>query len=288
MYNILGMVYKRNIYDDQFVIINGSQLKGVQSFNGSWSLPKNNMTAAGFESVGSQVEGAIVGEVSVDRLIVNNTDPIPPLLGSSINGELIYGPNQAADKSFYFDVGYINSYSSSCLIGEIATSNFGLTAYGNVGEKGPASSASYVPYAANVASANSMTLSTSFGDTNAIQSYDLNLSLNVNPVYKIGSMFIPSKFEIATPIVIETSFEIFANEYEIKNIMDGICGTDFVENLAISLNEKCDGPPIQTFTLNNAELIDANINATIGSNLSISLQFQNLYSDISTLVSQVF
>jgi hypothetical protein len=285
---IIGMVYKRNIYDDQFVVINGSQLKGVQSFNGNWSLPKNNMTAAGYESVGSEVEGAIVGEVSVDRLIVNGSDPIPPLLGSSINGELIYGPNQAANKSFYFNVGYINSYSSSCSIGEIATSNFGLTAYGNVGEKGSASSASYAPYSPKVASANSMTLSTSFGDTNAIQSYDLNLSLNVNPIYKIGSMFIPSKFEIATPIVIETSFEIFANEYEIKNLMDGICGTDFVENLSISLNEKCDGPAIETFTLNNAELIDASINATIGSNLSISLQFQNLYSDISTLVSQVF
>lgn len=282
------MAYKRNFYDDQFVIINGNQLKGVQSFNGSWSLPKNNMTAAGYESVGSEIEGLLVGEISVDRFITDNVDPIPSLLGSSINGELIYGPNQTTDKSFYFNLGYINSYTSSCAIGEIATSNFGLTAYGNVGEKGSASSASYSPYTPKVATANSMTLTTPFGDTNAIQSYDFNLSLDVNPIYKIGSMFIPSKFEIVTPIVVTTSFEIFANEYEIKNIMDGVCSSDFVENLAISLNEKCDGPAIATFTLNNAELIDANINATIGSNLSINLEFQNLYSDISTLISEVF
>lgn len=288
MYNILGMAYQRNFYDDQFVIINSNQLKGVQSFDGSWSLPKNNMTAAGYESVGSEIEGQLVGQVSVDRVIVDNSDPIPALLGSSIDGELIYGPNQAANKSFYFDVGYIDSYNSSCSIGEIARSNFGLTAYGNIGEKGSASSASYSPYTPKVATANSMTLTTSFGDTNAIQSYNLDLSLDVNPIYKIGSMFIPSKFEIATPIVVNTSFEIFASEYEIKNIMDGVCSSDFVENLAISLNEKCNGPAIRTFTLDNAELIDTNITAGIGENLSISLEFQNLYSDVSTLVSEVF
>lgn len=288
MYNISGMAYQRNFYDDQFVIINSNQLKGVQSFNGSWSLPKTNMTAAGYENVGSEIEGVLVGEISVDRVIVDNSDPIPSMLGNSINGELVYGVNQAANKSFYFNLGYINSYSSSCSVGEVAASSFGLTAYGNVGEKGSSSSASYTPYTPTVASANSMTLNTSFGDTNAIQSYSLDLSLDINPIYKIGSMFIPSKFEIATPIVISTSFEIFANEYEIKNIMDGVCSNDFVENLSISLNEKCNGPAIQEFTLNNAEIIDASINGTIGENLSISLEFQNIYDDISTLVSEVF
>ena len=209
MYNILGMAY-RNFYGDQFVFIEGSELKGVQSFDGEWSIPKTNMLAAGYEYVGSEIEGTLEGNVSVNRFVVDSSDPITGYLGSEINGELIYGANQSTDKSFYFDKGFINSYSSNCSVGQIATANFGLTAYGSIGSTNSTNSqknlASYSSITPKVASSNSMTLNTSFGSTNAIQSYDFNISLDVNPIYKMGSMFLPSKFEIITPILISTKF----------------------------------------------------------------------------------
>ena len=82
--------------------------------------------------------------------------------------------------------------------------------------------------------------------------------------------------------------KFFASDYEIKNLYDGICSNSFQEDLFFSLNEKCGGPEISSFNLDNAELIGSSISAGIGNNLSISLSFENKFDDISTLVSNVF
>ena len=164
---------------------------------------------------------------------------------------------------------------------------FSLTSYGNIGS-GVITDTSYQDINPIVATANSMTLNTSFGSTNAIQSYDLSFSLDVTPVYKMGDMFVPSKYEVASPITVSTNFEIFANEYEIKNLIDSVCSSEFVENISFSLNEKCNSNPIRSFTLNNAKLTSSNITAGIGNNLGISLGFENQFTDTSDLVSQVF
>ena len=281
------MAYDRNFYNDQEVFINGTELKGVQSFDGSWSVPNNNMLAAGYEFVGSEIEGELVGEVSVSRNIVTGQDPITGIMHDTVSGYLLYGPHQSKNKSFNFNNGYVTSYSSACSIGEIATCDFSLTAYGNIGT-GEITDTTYEEITPVVATANSMTLTTSFGSTNAIQSYSFDFSIDVTPVYRIGDMFIPSKFYTATPITASTSFEIFANEYEIKNLIDSICSSDFVENISFSLNEKCSSTPIRTFTLDNAKLISSSISAGIGDNLAVSLSFENQFSSVTGLVDQVF
>lgn len=281
------MAYGRNIYYDQSVYINGSEIKGVQSFDGSWSVPNTPMLAAGYEFVGTEIEGELIGEVSVSRQIVSSTDPIPNLIGSPINGYLLYGANYSRNASFNFNQGYINSFQSSCAIGEVATSDFSLTAYGGIGS-GSITDTSYTPITPKVATANSMTLSTSFGDTNAIQSYDFDLSLDVRPVYKMGDMFVPSKFEIQTPLVSKVNFTIFANEYEIKNLYQAICSTDFIEDLSIILNEKCDGPEITSFSFNGAKLVDSSISSDIGNNLTINLGYEKYYSSAAEAISSIF
>lgn len=291
MYNILGMAY-RNFYGDQFVFIENSELKGVQSFDGGWSIPKSNMMAAGYEYAGDEIEGVLEGDVTVSRFIVESNDPITGHLGSEIHGELVYGPNQSIDKSFYFDKGFINSYSSTCSVGSVATCDFGLTAYGSIGSTSSSnsekSSATYNSITPKVATSNSMTLNTSFGSTNSIQSYNFNISLDINPIYKMGKMFIPSKFEIVTPILISTSFEVVAQEYEIENMYHAICSDNFTEDLSFTLNEACGGPAIRSFTLNDAQLVGSSVSATIGDNLSMSLDFENKFDDIDVLVSSVF
>lgn len=281
------MAYSRNSYYDQSVYINGSEIKGVQSFDGSWSVPNTPMLAAGYEYVGSEIEGELVGEVSVSRQIISNTDPIPNLIGSSINGYLLYGANYSRNASFNFSQGYIKSFSSSCSIGEVATSDFSITAYGGIGS-GAITNTSYTPITPKVATANSMTLNTSFGSTNAIQSYDFDLALSIKPIYKMGDMFVPSDFDIETPITSRINFNLFANEYEIKNLLDSLCSDDFIENLSIALNEDCDGPEITSFNFDNAKLIDSSISSSIGDNLSISLGYEKHYSSAEEVKNSIF
>jgi hypothetical protein len=280
------MAYGRNYYSDHQVFIGeegstASEIKGVQSFDGSWSIPNSDMLAAGYEFVGSEIEGSLVGEISVNRLIVEQNDPITLLFNSSIDGYLIYGKNESFNKVFNFKKSYINGYDSSCSIGEIATADFSMSAYGGVG-KINSESRSYTNISATPAIANSIILTTPFGSTNGIQSYSLSLSIDRDPVYKMGDMFIPSQFNLSTPIKITTSFDMLVNDYESKNLFDAICSNDFIDDLSIEL-KTCENVTIQTFTLTGSKIKDSSVSASIGSNMTASISYESNYSEIEDL-----
>jgi hypothetical protein len=280
------MAYGRNYYSDHQVFIGeegstASEIKGVQSFDGSWSIPNSDMLAAGYEFVGSEIEGSLVGEISVNRLIVEQNDPITLLFNSSIDGYLIYGKNESFNKVFNFKKSYINGYDSSCSIGEIATADFSMSAYGGIG-KINSESRSYTNISATPAIANSIILTTPFGSTNGIQSYSLSLSIDRDPVYKMGDMFIPSQFNLSTPIKITTSFDMLVNDYESKNLFDAICSNDFIDDLSIEL-KTCENVTIQTFTLTGSRIKDSSVSASIGSNMTASISYESNYSEIEDL-----
>jgi len=280
------MAYGRNYYSDQQVFLaqQGSsvnEIKGVQSFDGSWSIPRNDMLAAGYEYVGQSIEGELLGEISVNRSIIQSSDPITGLLDSSISGYLIYGKNESFDKVFNFKTAYITSYESSCSVGEVASANFSMVAYGGAGKINNESN-SYTDITPEVANANSISITTPFGSTNAIQSYSLNLSIDRTPVYKMGDMFVPSSFNLNTPIKVNTSFDFLVNDYETKNLFDSICSNSFVDNLSIELNT-CSGTNIRSFTLDNSAVQDSSISAGIGSNMTATVSYETSYSEISDL-----
>ncbi|MFT6604340.1 MAG: hypothetical protein ACJARO_001859 [Bacteriovoracaceae bacterium] len=213
--------------------------------------------------------------------MVEQNDPITLLFNSSIDGYLIYGKNESFDKVFNFKKSYINGYDSSCSIGEIATADFSMSAYGGVG-KINSESRSYTNISATPAIANSIILTTPFGSTNGIQSYSLSLSIDRDPVYKMGDMFIPSQFNLSTPIKITTSFDMLVNDYESKNLLDAICSNDFIDDLSIEL-KTCENVTIQTFTLADSKIKDSSVSASIGSNMTASISYESNYSEIEDL-----
>ena len=283
------MAQGRNFYDDQLVFIGDpnalplNELHGVQSFDGNWSIPRTPLMAAGYDFVGTVIEGELQGEVSVSRLIVSSGDPITGLLGTSLSGYLVYGTGQSFNKSFNFSQGYVTSYESSCSIGEVATCDFSLTAYGSAGKNSAIPSNTYTEITPSIATANSIVLTTPFGTTNCVQSYSFSLDLSRSPTYRMGDKFKPSAFETQLPIVGSLDFEVTVDDYEVKEIMDAVCSSDFVDNLSIALNQKCSGSLIRNFTLNNAELVNSSISAGIGNNLTVNLGYTANYNSINAL-----
>ena len=276
------MAQGRNFYDDQLVFIGDpnalplNELHGVQSFEGSWSIPRSPMMAAGYGYVGTVIEGALEGEVSSE-------DPMTGLFGTSLSGYLVYGTEQSFNKSFNFSQGYVTSYESSCSIGEVATCDFSLTAYGSAGKNSYIPSNTYTDITPSVATSNSIVLTTPFGATNCVQSYSFSLGLDRSPTYKMGDKFKPSAFETQIPMAGSLDFEVTVDDYEVKEMMDAVCSTSFIDNLSIALNEKCGGSLIRKFTLNNAELINSSISAGIGNNLTVTLGYTANYNSINAL-----
>ena len=277
------MAYGRNFYNDQQVFLgeqgsSASELKGVQSFDGSWSLPYEQMIAAGYNFAGNEINGALVGEVGVSRSIVEGADFITGLLDASLSGYLIYGKNESYDKTFNFSQGYINSYESSCSIGDVASADFNLTVYGNIGKLN-SESRTYTPITPQVANASNIVLTTPFGSTNAIQSYSLNLDFSREPIHKIGDMMIPSEFVTDVPVVAKITFEALVNDFESEELRDAIC-SGFSGDLGIQLNT-CNGTPIRNFTLNNAQKIDESLSAGIGDDMSLNVSYEAYYDSVT-------
>jgi hypothetical protein len=283
------MAYGRNFYPDQQVFIGqlGSsveELKGVQSFDGGWSVPYEQMMAAGHDYIGNEVNGELVGEVSVSRSIVSSEDPVTGLLNGPVSGYLVYGTTQSYDKVFNFNRGYITSYDSSCSLGDVASCDFGLTAYGGIG-KISNESRSYTAITPTVATANNIAVTTDFGSTNAIQSYSLSIAFDRAPVNKIGESFSPTDFTTNLPVVANVSFDFLVNDFEAQNVRESICG-DFTSNLILALNT-CPGSNIRTFTLNNASLLDTSLQAGIGDNMTVSVTYDAYYNSVTGAVDAI-
>lgn len=260
------------------------EIKGVQSFDGSWSIPYEQMMAAGYDYVGNEVGGELVGEVSVTRSIVESGDPITGFISPAVSGYLIYGKNESYDKVFNFNRGYITSYDSECSLGEVASCDFGLTAYGGIG-KISTETRSYTEITPDVATADNISLTTDFGSTNAIQSYSLSLAFDRSPVNKIGESFAPTDFTTNLPVVASVGFEVLVNDYEIQNVREVICG-DFTSDLIIALN-KCGGVNIRTFTLSDANLIDSSIQAGIGNDMTLSVSYEAYYNSVTGAIEAI-
>ena len=113
------MAYGRNYYPDQQVFVGAqgsspAEIKGVQSFDGSWSAPYTQMMAAGYDFVGNELEGDLIGDVSVSRYIVTGSDPITGLMNEAVSGFLVYGSDESYDKIFNFS-------RSACILSFSAT-----------------------------------------------------------------------------------------------------------------------------------------------------------------------
>ena len=281
------MAYGRNYYPDQQVFIgeagdSAEELKGVQSFEGSWSIPYEEMQSAGNGFVGNVIQGQLLGEVSISRFIVQADDPMTGFFETPLSGYLIYGPHESYSEVFNFGRAYIDSYSSSCSLGAVATADFTLTAYGSAGKMNP-ETRSYSEITPTVATADNISITTPFGGDNAIQSYDLGIAFARTVREKMGADLVPVSFLTTFPIVVSLSFTATVNEYELQNLTGALCsgiplGFDHV-NLQIDLNT-CEGAKIRSFSIPSGRLISSSLSAGIGSDMEVSMEYQAEYNSI--------
>lgn len=277
------MAYQALNYGDQILLIDGQQIHGVQSVNASWSTPEQKMIAAGYGYVGSALQGNLIGEISVDRLIVESTDSITSLFDSSFAGSLSYN-----SKSFDFVKGYIQSYQTACSVGEFATNNFSIAAYGGAGNI-TSVSPNYSPISAKPAKASKIAISTSFSSNSAIQSYEIQFDLERTHRYRMGSMFVPDQADVKTPVEVRASFNMLISEYEAENIFAKICPVGGLENLNISVYHCSNNNDnkIREFNIQNASLNDFNSSSSIDGYMEASLSY---VFDCSTMnqLNQIF
>tara|TARA_R100000008_G_C3577049_1_gene165927 strand:+ start:728 stop:1585 length:858 start_codon:yes stop_codon:yes gene_type:complete len=279
--------YGRNFAPDQRFYLGPQggtleELRGVQGVDPGWDKSETVLNVLGEGYAGRALEGELTHSLSVNRLIVTSTDPAVSWFGTTLAGALTYGPNQSHGQDFIFTSGYLNTYSSSCSIGDVPTADLGLSIYGEMGAgtRGTLATntvAPSIPLPANIS------LNVPGYSSNAVQSYDLNLALERRTVPTIGNNFTPSEVLLNLPVEATLSFEMTVNEYEVPDIRTVLCGGTS-STLTIDLND-CNASKIQGFSLPSGEAVAFSLSAGIRENMSVNVTYKSYLNSVADVAA---
>ena len=223
------MAYYRNIYEDQNVYIAGYKLRGVQAFDGGYEIPYEPIKVAGVGYLDYSINSNLEGNFNVKRFVVSTGDPLTGMFITPLSGHLSYkgvvpGSSTREALRLSFNNGYINSYSSACAIGEVATLDFGIVVYGHMGSEIPAvdegtnDDTILIPRMGDI-----MILNVSGEKSNLVTSYDYRITIPRKPIYTLGSGLEPGLFNIDYPIEVDLTFSMTVDDFEADDMHDLLC-----------------------------------------------------------------
>lgn len=269
-------------HDTQDLYINKERIRGVQSCQVAWSAEETYVNAVGRDGgfLGGVVEQPMTATCDIERFMVSSTDPLVELFKSTD----IYGENLYTNgKNFIFSRAQITNYSCECAIGGIPSLNFSLLCYGNSGgdtdiflSQNPERDSSIM-----IASPRSILLNVAGHSTNRIQSFNFQINVDREPIFKLGSLE-PIDFRIEFPIQVDCQFVLHVDDYESKNLFDFICAPE-IQDLSLIFKDCESGDAIRSFFMKDAKLMDYSQSGSIHEFLEATFSYKSYITNINHL-----
>jgi len=262
----------RKIYGDQNVWINDLMVSGIQSIDGSYSLPISNVASYG-GGLTQTLSDKLVGSVSIDKSIVGHDLFYDLVTTGTFTGHLDYDGG-----TFGFNQAYLTNYTCACEVGEVASSSVQITAYGDIGTGITTTTNNDKSYPLQTVGAYGINLTLN-GDhtTNRVQSFSYSININRKPIYFLGNST-PNYVLIEWPVTIDFSVTLDMDGFETKRLSDLACAQR-TGNLAVSLLD-CPGDTVNTLYIPNAKLEEESVSSSVGSNLSATLVYRSYLNSL--------
>lgn len=279
------MALYRNIYEDQNVYISGYKLRGVQSFDGGFEIPYEPIKVAGIGYLDYSINSNLEGSFNVKRFIVGTGDPLTGMFDTPLSGHLTYkgGNPSVARESLRlgFTNGYINSYSSSCAVGQVPALDFGITVYGDMGSEVPKAPEGTNDEVLLVPGKGDISFFNVSGEkTNRLQSYDYRITIPRKPIYTLGSGLEPGLFNIDYPIEVELSFNMEIDDFEAADMHDLLCDQP-KGDICIVLSGCGGSEKLREFHAPCPIFLGIQENSAIGEMLSVEIKYKSYIDHIS-------
>lgn len=282
------MALGRIIRDKNFVYINGQTLYDVESLNASFSANNSPLRVAGHGSVGLVSQGILQGQMSLQRLSIND-DPFTGLdiFPVPFSGVFRYIDSTDQERHFTMHSGYVSNYSFSAQVQDIPRITTDIIAYGNmVGGTGiPTGNITTDAdgFLDNYVFPRGINLNFSDGETNRVQSFDYSISVNRSARSRLGQVnSIPDNF-VSYPIEVSVSIEIDVDEYSAPKIDNLICRDR--EDISLELLN-CEGSGIRSFVMESGTLQSVDMTASAdGSSNKATLNYIKNVNDIFQIQS---
>ena len=292
------MKYDNHPFSEQEVFIEGVFLEGVQSALSNFVLPDEDVMALGYVNpVAGAPDEALQGEVTVNRFIVSDVDPLVDYFVGDFEGHFNYDEENV----FVFKKGHMTDYSCYCTINEVPELNASFKIFGNM--EGVAKTAAivednpvtniYLPAAGDLKLqitdiAGGTTIDV---DTNAVQSFDYRIQMDWQPLYTVGAVE-PQGYLLNGGALIETIVEIELNDSIPPNFQALVC-SPVLKDLVLEAKacgsqcEKGDEKVVRRFSSPCSKLIEYNQLGGVGEVLTAEIVFKSNSTSLAGLKALV-
>lgn len=286
---------------EQKVIINGYELLGVQSVDGSYGISEKPVRVAGVGFIDAKIDGPLEGNFSINRKMVSK-DPLLDvdyvgqyiLDEQEIEGVILYDNDS---KGFGFTKGRVSRYSVSCTVGDIPDIQLDIIVYGSLGKDVSANAATKTHPQVQYPDQSSMRVTISDFTVDAISDFSYSRTINTQSVYALpkGNLsdwntgvagtknLDPIQIDTQYPIETDINFTIIADTYEVREIKDRIQAAP-KSDVSIEILDSIDSSTINSFVGKNVRLISESINSTTEEEMSISLTYKG-YETLHNITS---
>lgn len=252
-------------YDQQFSFC-GQNLSGVSDITFKSDFGVGYTPTLGTKSFGFHKTGPSVGSVDFSRSLIY-ADPVLQYTGNSVCS----GSLSCNGISYNFESGYLTSYAISCSVGQVPNVSAAISVFGEM--KSGANNQTFAPHSdVFIPSPRSISISNSYGQVNRIKSFDWSVAIPRQPKYSIGPNLFPDEVFSPTPlqIVANATFNVSGfsplDLHQFVRHIDAPTFTINIRNRDLSQN-------LMTLPVNNAQIISQQVQGTVDSPLSITIQY---------------
>lgn len=260
-------------HNDTSFIVQGYQLSGVTSVDGSYSITQSPINVLGFGYTVPTLSSPFVGNFSIARNMVSK-DPLLYYTGEShLNGAVKYN-----NKSFGFTSGYLTNYSIACAVGEIPSISNTLSVFGEIGgdvkawnEETSITDSETHP-SIQIPQQGSIHVTCDNSTSNRIAGFSFTVNSSRSPIYAVNQ-HTPIQVDLDYPLEVAAIIMMEIDDYESRQAADHLISHSN-SNIVIDIKDPSDDSSIQTFTLESPELINESSSTSFGNNTVVELTYK--------------
>ena len=295
--------------ENQRFFLSSTEVRGTQSVQMSYAVPSTPLKHIGQTGIYPEIaNGPYIGQFSTSTLYVSN-DPYISYTGDYVANGYLHETEEGKATSvdtldLAFTSGVLSNYSFSCSIGQIPQISADFDIFGNMGPltslnanskqfnneisaqtATTQNSSNGKDFTLQIADPRSLQISMDDFESNRLNSFSINISVNRRPVYGLGEKT-PIKICRDFPIAVECSFQIDLDAhdlrsktgYEHKVLRDFPC-SPHTENLTLQLFDHNTDGLLQTYSFTDLLLVSQSQGANIEGNAVSTLTYRALIDE---------
>jgi hypothetical protein len=280
--------------ENQQIFIGSEQIFGVQSVSANYKIPEVPLEFVGLAGVIPVPNSQQVGDITFQLLTID-TDPfIKCISKDSFNGYVMEDSSSFDKYHYSFNSGYLQSYTSSCSVGEIPKVSASFRVVGDMGTLATGDMASDAKIEVRdivnstktdpvfrIPTASSIEITLDDFETNLVQNFNLSVVIPRKDYYTLGNRS-PYQVEVDYPVIAEVNFTIEINDYSGNSIKSYPCKQK-IKQFEIKLKAQKTHELITQFAFSGATLVGESYSSDTEENAKITATYRCYISDLITL-----